>query len=60
MQEGFIADTTHSPTIHAVPARGEKAVLLFTKALKTETGLDLRSTGRSLLTESGNISVQIP
>jgi hypothetical protein len=39
---------------------GEKAVLLFTRATKAETGLDLRSTGRSLLTGIGDISVQVP
>jgi hypothetical protein len=39
---------------------GEKAVLLFTRAIKAETGLDLRSTGRSLLTGTGDISVQDP
>jgi hypothetical protein len=39
---------------------GEKAVLLFTRAIKAETGLDLRSTGRSLLTGTGDISVQVP
>jgi hypothetical protein len=61
MQDGFIADTTHSPTKHAVPARGrEGSVVVYNLALKTETGLDLRSTGRSLLTGSGDISVQIP
>jgi hypothetical protein len=39
---------------------GEKAVLLFTRAIKAETGLDLRPTGRSLLTGTGDISVQVP
>jgi hypothetical protein len=39
---------------------GEKAVLLFTRAIKAETGVDLRSTGRSLLTGTGDISVQVP
>jgi hypothetical protein len=39
---------------------GKKAVLLLTKALKAETGLDLRSTGRSLLTGTGDIGVQVP
>jgi hypothetical protein len=39
---------------------GEKAVLLFTRAIKAKTGLDLRSTGRSLLTGTGDISVQVP
>jgi hypothetical protein len=38
---------------------GEKAVQLLTRALKAETGLDLRSTGNTLLTETGDISVQI-
>jgi hypothetical protein len=39
---------------------GEKAVLLFTRAIKVEMGLDLRSTERSLLTGTGDISVQVP
>jgi hypothetical protein len=39
---------------------GKKAVLLFTRAIKAETGLDPRSTGRSLLTGTGDISVQVP
>jgi hypothetical protein len=39
---------------------GEKAVLLFTRAIKAETGPDLRSTGRSLLTGTEDISVQVP
>jgi hypothetical protein len=39
---------------------GEKAVLLFTREIKAETGLDLRSTGRSLLAEIEDISVQVP
>jgi hypothetical protein len=39
---------------------GEKAVLLLTRALKAETGLDLRSTGRTLLTGTRDISVQVP
>jgi hypothetical protein len=38
----------------------EKAVQLLTKALKAETGLDLRSTKKTLLTGTGDISVQIP
>jgi hypothetical protein len=39
---------------------GEKAVLLFTRAIKAETGLLLRSIGRGLLTGNGDISVQVP
>jgi hypothetical protein len=39
---------------------GKKAVTLLTRALKAETDLDLRSTGRTLLTGTGDISVQIP
>ena len=50
MQDGLSTDTTHSPAVHVVRAVGEQAVLLLTRALKAETGLDLRSTGRTLLT----------
>jgi hypothetical protein len=39
---------------------GEKAVTLLTRTLKAETGLDLLLTGRTLLTGTGDISVQIP
>jgi hypothetical protein len=38
---------------------GEKAMLLFTRAIKVETGLDLCSIGRSFLMGTGDISVQV-
>jgi hypothetical protein len=61
MQDGFIANTTHGSTRHVLCQHVEKkAVLLFTRVIKAETGLDLRSTGRSLLTGIGNISVEVP
>jgi hypothetical protein len=57
MQDGFIANTTHGSTIHAVPACGRESGVAVYKA---ETGLNLRSTGRSLLRGTGDISVQVP
>jgi hypothetical protein len=39
---------------------GDSARTLFMSALKTETGLDLRSSGATLLSEDGAIDVQVP
>jgi hypothetical protein len=42
MQDGFIADATHSPTIHAVPARGREDSVAIYKGV--EDGDGIRST----------------
>jgi hypothetical protein len=42
MQDGFIADTTHSPTIHVVPARGREGSVYVYKG--AEDGDGIRST----------------
>lgn len=39
---------------------GEQATLLMSKAIKTTTGLDLRTTGKGLLSGTGDLSVQVP
>jgi hypothetical protein len=60
MQDGFTTNTTHNSTIHAVPACGREGGVVVYKGNQGGDGTGSTLNRKDLLTETGDISVQVP